>query len=182
MRIAFFLMTTVLIVGSAAVAQQPPPQSKTVADSINYVWKDVEHDFIALAEAMPEDKWSFKPTQGAFAHARTFAEQVKHAACANFALAGKLLGGEPPARCDLGGPDPAKTKPELMKYLRDSFAKMDAAIAATNDKNMLDPVKGPYAGDNRLSTLAVALWHASDHYGQLIEYVRMNGVVPPASQ
>ena len=65
-----------------------------------------------------------------------------------------------------------------MKYLRDSFRKMDEAISRTNDKNMLQPVETTYAGDNRLSTLIVAVWHMSDHYGQLVEYLRLNGIVP----
>src|SRR5215467_16177857 len=89
--------------GNALHAQQVP-QSKTVADSINYIWKQIEQEFTSLADAMPDDKWSFKPTQGAFTNARTFAEQVKHVACANFAFAGKLLGEKPPAHCDTGGP------------------------------------------------------------------------------
>lgn len=171
-----------LLVFCIAANAQRPPQSKTVSDSINYIWKNIEHDFTGLADAMPEDKWTFKPTQGAFKDARTFGEQVKHVACANFAFANKLLGEKPPAHCDTGGPDPAKTKAEIMKYLGDSFAKIDQAISGTNEKNDLDPVKGPYAGDNRLSTLSVAVWHISDHYGQLVEYLRMNDIVPPASR
>lgn len=184
MRNIIFVAAATLMLFSviSADAQQPPPQSKTVADSINYVWKDVEHDFTSLADAMPEDKWSFKPTQGAFANARTFAEQVKHVACANFAFANQILGEKPPPRCDMGGPDPAKSKGEIMKYLHDSFEKMDQAISGTNDKNMLKPIKGQYAGDNRLSALTVAVWHISDHYGQLVEYLRMNNIVPPASR
>ncbi len=180
-RLVFAIASLLLLSSTAAIAQRPP-QSKTVADSINYIWKNVEHDFTTLADAMPEDKWSFKPTQGAFTNARTFSEQVKHVACGNFAFADKVVGEKPPAHCDTGGPDPAKTKAEIMKYLRDSFAKMDEAISSTNDKNMLDPVKGPYYGDNPLSTLTVAVWHISDHYGQLVEYLRMNGIVPPASR
>lgn len=171
-----------LLVFSIAAGAQRPPQSKTVADSINYTWKNIEHDFTSLADALPEDKWSFKPTQGAFKDAGSFGEQVKHMACANFAFASKLLGEKPLAHCDTGGPDPAKTKAEIMKYLSDSFAKMDQAISGTNDKNELNQVKGPYAGDNRLSTLTVAVWHVSDHYGQLVEYLRMNDIVPPASR
>jgi len=182
MKNVFLLVISSLILLNAAANAQQPPQSKTVADSINYIWKNIEQDFTSLADAMPEDKWGFKPTQGAFTDVRTFGEQVKHVACANFAFAGKLLGDKPPAHCDTGGPDPAKTKAEIMKYLKDSFAKMDQAIAGTNDKNMLEPVKGPYGGDNRLSTLNVAIWHISDHYGQLVEYLRMNNIVPPASR
>jgi len=74
------------------------------------MWKMVESDFTSLAEAMPEEKWSFKPTQGAFADVRTFADQVKHVACANEAWAKKLRGEKPPDHCDTGGPSPGKDK------------------------------------------------------------------------
>src|SRR5215471_21689735 len=94
---AHLLLASALVITSLANAQEKRPQSKTVPDSINLIWKSVEKDFTRLADAMPEDKWTFKPTQGAFANARTFAEQVKHVACANFAFAGKLLGEKPPA-------------------------------------------------------------------------------------
>ena len=173
---------TVLLVCTAAALAQMRPQSKTVADSINYIWREEAKDFVSLADAMPEDKWDFKPTGGAFKDVRTFREQVKHVACANFAFASKALGEKTPDRCDQGGPDPSRSKAEILKYLRDSIEKMDRAIATTNEKNMLAPIQGPYAGDNRLSILSSAVWHIADHYGQLIEYLRMNGILPPASR
>jgi uncharacterized damage-inducible protein DinB len=176
---AFLAMATA--VTEAQNAPTPAP-AKTVADSVNEMWTDVEQSFIALADAMPEEKWGFKPNQGEFKDVRTFGEQVKHVACANEAWAKKLRGEKPPARCDLGGPNPAKTKAELMAYLKDSFHMMDAGIAATNSSNLLEPVKGPYGGDNRLAVLEYALWHATDHYGQLVVYLRMSGIVPPASR
>ena len=165
-----------------SAAQTQPSPAKTVPESMNYMWKMVEKDFTSLAEAMPKDKWSFKPTKGAFKEARTFGEQVKHVACANEAWARKLQGEAPPERCDLGGPNPAKTKAEILTYLRQSFEMMDRGIAATDTANLLSPVKGPYAGDNRFEVLTAVLWHISDHYGQLVEYLRMNGIVPPASR
>jgi len=176
------IMLLLLLTAFGAGGQQQPPSSKTVPDSINYMWKMVEQDFTALADALPADKWTFKPTQGAFTNARTFAEQVKHVACANEAWAKKLRGEKPPDRCDLGGPNPARTKAEIMAYLHESFVMMDSEIARTNAGNLMAPVEGPYAGDNRLEVLNSALWHISDHYGQLIEYIRMNGIVPPASR
>lgn len=162
--------------------QVKPPVSNNVPDSINYMWKEVEKEFTGLVDAMPEDKRNFKPTVGAFDGARTFAEQVKHVACANEAWAKKLHGEKPPDHCDLGGPNPAKTKSEIMAYLRESFGMMDREISATNADNLFSAVHGPYAGDNRFEALNAALWHISDHYGQLVEYARMNGVVPPASR
>jgi hypothetical protein len=131
---------------------------------------------------MPEDKWNFKPTQGEFKDVRTFGEQVKHVACANEAWAKQMASEKPPSRCDIGGPNPAKTKTAILSYLRDSFAMIDKVIANTNAENLLHPNDGPYWGSNRLSALTATVWHISDHYGQLAEYLRMNGIVPPASR
>lgn len=177
------IASLLLIASSTLLAQEAPaPPPKTVSESINFIWKEVEKDFVALAEAMPEDKWAYKPTQGEFKEARTFAEQVKHVACGNEAWAKQILEEKPPERCDLGGPKPAKTKAEILGYLRDSFALLDKVIAETNAENLLHENKGPYWGPNRLSALTAAVWHVSDHYGQLVEYARMNGIVPPASR
>lgn len=175
------LMGFVLVCPSVVRAQNQT-QYKTIPESINFIWKDVTHDFIALAEAMPEDKWTFAPTQGEFKGVRTFGEQIKHVACGNEAWAKQMAGEKTPERCDLGGPNPAKTKVEILAYLRDSFAMMDKAIVDTNADNLLQPNKGPYWGPNRLSALTAAVWHVSNHYGQLVEYLRMNGIVPPASR
>ena len=176
------LLAITFIAGTPAYAQEHPPQSKSVPDSINFIWKSVAKDFTRLADAMPKEKWNFKPTQGAFADARTFAEQVKHVACANEAWATQILKEKQPERCDRGGPSQARSKAELMAYLRESFSEMDHAIASMNVSNVLEPVHGEYWGDNRLSAVIAAVWHISDHHGQLVEYLRMNGIVPPASQ
>jgi hypothetical protein len=173
---------TAIVLTGLASAQERPPQSKTVSDSINLIWKSVAKDFTSLAEAVPEEKWSFKPTRGAFMNARTFAEQVKHVACANQAWATQIIKEKQPEHCDVGGPSPANSKADLLAYLRESFTQMDRAIASMNVGNLLEPMPGEYWGVNRLSSMTAAMWHVSDHYGQLVEYARMNGVVPPASK
>lgn len=176
------LIVGMLLMSSLGAVAQHEPQLKTISDSINFIWKDIERDFVALAEAMPEDKWNFKPTQGEFKNVRAFGEQVKHVACGNEAWAKKMVGEKPPARCDLGGPNPAKSKAEILAYLRDSFSMIDKVIADTDAENLLRSTPGPYWGPNRLSALTAAVWHLSDHYGQLVVYLRMNGIVPPASR
>ena len=183
MRIPMGLVLSMVVpLSTFPLAALQPSSAKTVPESINYMWKMVEKDFTSLVEAMPEEKWNFKPVQGAFSNVRTFAEQVKHVACGTEAWAKKLGGQQPPADCDRGGPNAAKTKSEILAYLDETFAMMDEQIAATKLENLMSPVKGPYAGENRFEVLTSALWHISDHYGQLIEYARMNGIVPPASQ
>ena len=91
-----------------AIAQQEPSTPKTIPDSINYMWKMVESDFTSLAEAMPEEKWSFKPTQGAFTDVRTFGEQVKHVACANEAWAKEIARGVTARPLRHGRAEPSK--------------------------------------------------------------------------
>lgn len=176
------LVVSFMLWPAETFAQQRPPEPKTISDSINMIWKSIEQDFTSLADAMPEDKWNFKPTQGEFKGVRTFAEQVKHVACANEAWAKQMSGEKPPERCDLGGPNPAKTKAEIMAYLKSSFAMVDKVIGGTTASNLLHANPGPYWGSNRLSALTATVWHITDHYGQLVVYLRMNGVVPPASR
>jgi hypothetical protein len=173
---------TILLAGLPSLGQNRPKPSPSFSDSMGYMWESVEKDFISLADAMPEDKWDFKPTQGKFKDVRTFAEQVKHVACDNEAWAEKLRGEPPIPNCAKGGSNPARTKTELMAYLRKSFAMMDEGIKATNAANAMQQLKGGYAGGNRIEVITAALWHASDHYGQLVVYLRMNDIVPPASR
>jgi uncharacterized damage-inducible protein DinB len=178
-----FLVLLVFLGCVVSFAQEAPTASKSVSDSIRLVWENAAHGFTAVAEAMPEDKWSFKPTQGKFDNVRTFGEQVKHVACGTEAWAKKIQGEKKlPERCDLGGANPAKSKAEILAYLRESIRMMDDAIASTHTDNLQQPLAGPYLGDTRLACMNAALWHLSDHYGQLVVYLRMNGLVPPGSR
>ncbi len=143
----------------------------------------IEQTFIALADAMPAEQYGFKPTDGAFGDVRTFGEQVKHVACSNFAFFNQIEKKAPPEKCGTGGPHPATTKTELMAYLRESFAYAGQVLRTMTPANALEPAGGPYGGmSTRLGLTTLAVWHASDHYGQLVVYLRMNGIVPPAGQ
>src|SRR5580693_7925012 len=166
--------------------------TETVGTALMRTFGGQEFEFRSAAEAMPEDKYGFRPAMpskptepAAFGptELRSFAEQVKHVACSNFAFANELDGKTPPADCDKGGPSPAKTRAELLTYLRNSFAAMNNSLNAVTSKNMYEPIEGPYAGPNtRLGLAGIAIWHVADHYGQLVMYLRLNGIVPPASR
>jgi len=167
-------------------------KNETVASALLRGIKYQEYEVRSAAEAMPEEKYGYRPAEGKFknekpqfgpAEVRTFAEQVKHVACANFAFAAELDGQKPPDGCDKGGPNPAKTRKELLIYLRDSFAANRKSLSVIDAKNMFDPIEGPYAGPNtRLGMGVVCIWHVADHYGQVVIYLRENGIVPPASR
>ena len=165
--------------GRAAAQARVDPMAETVAPLLAMV----ERDFVSLADAMPAEKYGFKPTAGEFKGVRTFGEQVKHVACANFAFYNEIETKTPPEGCETGGPSPAKTKAELMAYLRESFAYAGRVLKTLTPANAMEPVGGPYGGPStRLGIATLSIWHASDHYGQLVVYLRLNGIVPPASR
>lgn len=146
----------------------------TIADSVGESLKFVEGSFLGVVEAMPEDKYGFIPTTGKFDDARSFGEQVKHVACGQFAFFNEFEGKKPPDDCERGGHDPAKSKAELIKYLKDSFDYSNRVIATLTAENAVDRVEGRYAGPNtKLGISVVSVWHVTDHYGQLVEYLRM---------
>src|SRR5918911_4233184 len=98
-----------------STARQQPP---TVTSVLNMLYGVVEQEVVSAAEAMPEDRYSFAPTNGEFKGVRTFAEQVKHVACANYAFFNEVEHKAPPPDCETGGPSPARSKAELVQYLR----------------------------------------------------------------
>lgn len=181
---------------AAAPTSQPTAaelsKKETVSSAFLRFFQYQEYEVRSAAEAMPEEKYGYRPAEGKFknekpeygpSEMRTFAEQVKHVACTNFAFSAELDGQKPPEACDKGGPSPAKTRKELLTYLRDSFAAARKSLGAIDTKNMFDPIEGPYAAPNtRLGLAEVVIWHAADHYGQMVLYLRLNDIVPPASR
>ena len=175
-----FGITISLIVFRIGMAQKDlDPMAATVLPYFGMI----EQSFVSLADAMPAENYGFKPMEGEFENVRTFGDQVKHVACANFAFFNQIEKKEPPAECWKGGPDSAETKEELMKYLKDSFDYAQSVLKTMTSENALDPAGGPYGGEStRIGLTTLAIWHVSDHYGQLVVYLRMNGIVPPASR
>src|SRR5499427_6749828 len=91
--------------------------------------KVVEKEIISAVDAMPADKFGFAPTDGEFKGVRTFGQMVKHLSATNYILAAAALGKEPPADAgDEIGPETVRTKPEILNYLRDSFAHLSKAV------------------------------------------------------
>ena len=157
--------------------------ARSIAESVSGTLLFAEGNFLGVAEAMPEDKYSYIPAGGNFDGVRSFGEQVKHVACAQFAFFNEFEGKKPPDDCEKGGHDPAKTKAELIKYLKDSFDYSNRVLATLTPNNALDRVEGRYAGPNtKLGISVIAVWHITDHYGQLVAYLRLNGLVPPFTQ
>jgi uncharacterized damage-inducible protein DinB len=190
--IVLLLLTCVSVCGAqnkTGMAAKKPQKSfvgdvpTTIADSVAETLKFAEGGFLGVAEAMPEEKYDYIPTAGKFDDARSFGEQVKHVACAQFAFFNEFEGKKPPDDCERGGHDPAKTKAQLIQYLKDSYDYSNRVIATLTPENAVDRIEGRYAGPNtKLGISVISVWHVTDHYGQLVEYLRMNGIVPPMTQ
>jgi len=171
------------------IAQQRRPATKsTMASVLDAQLTALESQFVPAAEAMPADKYSFAPTMGGYNGVRTFALEVKHAATANFIFYSAILGQVLPTGVNLAGatngPDDIQTKDQILRFLKDSFALGHKAFATLTPQNATIPLtKSPVPLMN--TRLALATWgcaHAWDHYGQMVEYLRLNGIIPPASK
>jgi hypothetical protein len=171
---------------SAPQAQQLQQLPPTIASSVDREISAIEKQIMEAAEAMPEDKFNFSPESlkipgGEYEGVRTFALQVKHVAASNYALWSPLTGDKFPENFMGGnGPESLKSKTDIVKFLKDSFALGHKAAATLTTENMLQTAEHSKSSRLHLATFAVA--HAFDHYGQMVEYLRMNGIVPPASR
>lgn len=183
MKKSALMLAVVLAFGRLGMAQAD--QKKTVTSVMDGTVHTIESELVPAVEAMPEDKFGFAPTNGEFKGVRTFAQQAKHVAAVNYIVGAAILGEKPPV--DTGGesgPDSVKAKADIIKFLKDSYAYAHKAVATINDSNAVEPIKNPFGegAATRLGMSTVFAWHGFDHYGQMVEYLRMNGIVPPASR
>ena len=182
-RVTWVLVSFLVLAWSGfALAQgAKAAEAKTEGQALDHYITNVEHEFVPAAEAMPEDKYSFAPTTGEFKGVRTFAQQVKHVAAVNYMIAAAILGEKPPV--DLGGengPEGIKTKAEIVNFLKQSFVYVHKVVLTIDGKNAMDLIQSPF-GDNKIPRVELATWipgHCFDHYGQMVVYARMNGVIP----
>ena len=167
--------------------QKKSDQKPTFAAVFDRSLSGMESEIVSAAEAMPDDKFNFAPatSQGEFKGVRTFAQQVKHIAATNYMFGAGILGEKPPV--DIGsenGPDSMTSKADVVKFLKDSFAYLHKALGTLTESNAMGEVQSPF-GSNKVPRLRLGLFaisHPWDHYGQMVEYLRMNNIIPPASR
>ena len=178
------------IKGAAAAneeRQQSTQSAPTLVSTVDSEISAVENQIADVAEAMPEDKFNFSPESlnipgSDYKGVRTFAVQLKHVATSNYYIWSHLTGDKLPDGLgdDGNGPANLRSKAEIIKFLKDSFALGHKAAATLTTQNMLQPAKN--SKSTRLALAEFGVAHAYDHYGQMVEYLRMNGIVPPASR
>jgi hypothetical protein len=183
-----FLTMALGLAISAPSHAQTRAKLSPLAEAVDEQITSLEKQFVAVAEAMPADKFEATPeTLGipgsAFKGVRTFAAQVKHVAADNFAIWAPVAGE--PERAGINapsGPAEMKTRDDILKFLKESFVYGHKAAADLTAENQLELVAFRGRKVTRLSLVILALTHTNDHYGQMVEYLRMNGVIPPGSR
>src|ERR1700687_2945865 len=169
------------VVGHGAFAQT----RLTVSQALDFWITNTEKEVVFAADAMPEEKYSFAPTAGEFTGTRTFAQQAKHLAANNYRMAAYILTQPPtPDQESETGPDTVQSKAQIMDYVKGSFAALHRAMAVVNEGNMVEPLAASPSPrqKTRLQLAEDVVAHSNDHYGQMVEYLRMNDIVPPASR
>jgi uncharacterized damage-inducible protein DinB len=162
-----------------------PGGDSAAAAALQGLISNTETLVTGAAREMPAEKYDFAPAAGEFRGVRTFAKQLKHASAVQYLVAVSILGEPVTAEMsDERGPDSVKSKEDVVKYLEGSFAALHRAAATVDEMNAFAPIKGVFgsAPATRAGLIAGALAHSSNHYGQIVEYLRMNGIVPPASR
>lgn len=169
--------------------------SAFAADAVGQIYdgqvSTIEREVLAIVQAMPADKFDFAPTNAAlpgsnFTGVRTFALQARHDATMIWRISAAVLGEQnPPVDTGPGdnGPATLTSKDLIVDYFKGALAYAHKSMSSLTQQNMLDQVPSPF-GRGMTSRLAAAAFlglHSYDHYGQMVVYARMNGVVPPAS-
>ena len=179
----WFLLTLCLLPCNVALGQTEAPKSLlTVKQILDRNVGGAEQMVSAAAEAMPEEKYTFAPTNGEFKGVRTFAQMAKHVAVVNFMNAAALLGEKTPI--DVGenenGADSIRTKAQILEFLKNSFAYWRKATATLDEKNLMMPTKDPWSGTQvpRLMFVTTGISHPWEMYGQMAIYLRMNRIDP----
>src|SRR5882757_1893734 len=183
MKKANWLLGTALALACCTLASAK--DAGTIATALDKNITGVEKEIVPAAEAMPDDKYTFAPTNGEFKGVRTFAGQLKHVAAVNYILGAAILGEKPPV--DTGeeaGPASMTSKADVVKFLKDSFAYAHKATLSISDTDAVKMGANPF-GKDQVPRMSVPSWipgHCFDHYGQMVVYLRLNGIVPPASR
>jgi uncharacterized damage-inducible protein DinB len=170
--LAAFAVATLLLAPAFAADANP-------AQAFNKLLSAQAEEMVATAEAMPAEKYNFAPTSGDFKGVRTFGQQVTHVAQAQYFFFSKF-GTKPTV--DVKAIGNLTSKDEVVKALKDSFAYAQQAVGTMTPQNAFEEVSEVDGANTRATITAVSLAHTNDHYGQMVEYLRMNGIIPPASR
>ena len=166
-----------------AKKDEAPAKPAEISTVLEKQLSNAEMEIVKLAEAMPEAKFSFAPAAGEFKGVRTFGEQIRHVATTNYLIGAAIAGEKSPVEEGKAenGPE-LKTKTEIVQELKDSFIYLHKVFGKLDATSALEPFKMWGRIGSRMNAAVVIIGHINNHYGQCVVYLRMNGIVPPASR
>jgi uncharacterized damage-inducible protein DinB len=163
---------------AAPLGAQAPSAANPVSNAVRSDWNGVKQNILKSASVMPADKYGFKPV----ATVRSYGQVLAHIAGANYIFCAAARGEKSPHAEDAFEKS-ATTAPAILKALQESIAYCDAAYTALDDKQAVETIDGPFGGGKtaRVAALMGNTGHLQEHYGNLVTYLRINGLVPPSS-
>lgn len=163
----------------APVSAQTPATGNPVAAGIRTTWEGSKRNLTLSAQQMPEADYSFRPVETV----RTFGQILAHVAGANYEFCSAAKGEKPP-HAEGAFEKTATTRAQIIEVLADSIAYCDAAYAALDDRRASEIVELPFGMGKgaRALPLMINMGHVQEHYGNLVTYFRIKGMVPPSSQ
>ncbi len=179
-----YLLVFALLASSGLSAQtQKPAPNLPVSQMLDFWITVTEEKVVSAVDAMPGDKYSFAPSNGEFTGVRTFGQQAKHLAANNYRMAAYILNRQPTIEQESEtGPASIQSKTQIVDYVKGSFVALHEAVATIDEHNMTTQILAPSTRQKtRLQLAEDVVAHSFDHYGQMVVYLRMNGIVPPAS-
>lgn len=179
----FCLASAVLLVAAASVNAQTPapapaaqPQTVTLSAGLKRSWDGIKRNVSEAAEKMPEANYSFKPTPDV----RSFGEMVAHIATSQHATCLRLKGEQPPF--DRAAIEKMTAKADLVKLMQNSIAACDAVYGAATDESLVKLTKVGQSEIAPVNLLWANISHSNEHYGNLVTYMRLKGLVPPSTE
>jgi uncharacterized damage-inducible protein DinB len=175
MKIITTAATTMILYASLGLAQTPAAPDSGYTATLRNSWNTVKRYVVSSAEKMPDAGYAFKPTP----EVRSFGELIGHLANEHYLLCSPLKGEKNPmAEVDF---EKKTTKTELVKAINDSIAYCDAAYAAVKDEPKTVTAFSETRKDTPFRVMLLNVTHDNEHYGNMITYLRMKGIVPPSS-
>ena len=171
-------LVVAVIVVTAPLGAQTPSAANPISNAVRSDWNGVKQNVLKSATVMPESKYGFKPV----ANVRTFGQILAHIAGANYIFCAAAQGEKSPHAEDAFEKS-ATTAAAIVKALQESMTYCDAAYTALDDRRAAETIDGPFGGGKtaRVAALMGNTGHLQEHYGNLVTYLRINGLVPPSS-
>lgn len=178
-RLAGLMLCVVAVAGCEAPPPAAPEPTEILTGELTRAWQSARQNIVESAELLEEVQYAFRPVESV----RTFGQLLTHIAGANYVFCAAARGEAPPHAEDAFEAS-VTARADIIRVLGESMAYCDVAYERATDQSLADTVEAPFTGDTtpRIGVLIGNIGHLNEHYGNLVTYFRINGIVPPSSR